>query len=63
MKMNAMINKNLQDAFRKTKSTIGLLLERDSELEQEHCDRHDKEIESLSEVLEHLRLVEREFWD
>ena len=61
--MDAVIMTNLQSVYKKTKQAIGLLMDRDSELEPEHCDRHEKEIKILGEVLGHLGIVERAMWD
>jgi len=56
--MNAKIYNNLQDVYRKTKAVIGELLKRDSEKLDAHD--HEREITALSEVLEHLRTVDKE---
>jgi len=55
--MDARIYLNLQAVYQKTKFVAGDLLERDEKQLDAHD--HNRELATLSEILEHLRIVDR----
>jgi len=60
--MNAAISNSLTEIYRKTIAVLGLLQERDCDLHPDDHKRHTQEIAALDEIVQHLRVVEREFW-
>ncbi|MCL2122655.1 MAG: hypothetical protein FWH34_01050 [Desulfovibrionaceae bacterium] len=58
--MNAKVHNNLDAAVKSVQAVIGLLQDRDS---TQRCGTHEQEINTLADVLEHLRTVDKEFWD